>query len=92
MSEYKLCQCGIPTDSGGRTVCPAHREQSGTLGMVHPSCTCGPWWGIVPPPPCPVHGGNGIAASPHPIANPPRCECHECTQARDRMLKGILGS
>lgn len=92
MSECKLCQCGFRTDAGTLSVCPMHRTQAaaGPDLTYHPSCTCGPWWGVVPPPPCPVHSGIGVAASPHPVANPPRCECHECTQARAR-IKEILG-
>ena len=25
------------------------------IGDPPTGCTCGPWWGIIPPPPCPYH-------------------------------------
>lgn len=25
--------------------------------LLSPGCTCGPYWSVVPPPPCPLHSG-----------------------------------
>lgn len=30
-------------------------QTSGTIIGDLPGCTCGPWWGIIPPGPCPYH-------------------------------------
>jgi hypothetical protein len=40
-----------------------------------PSCTCGPYWSIIPPGPCPVHQGNAFTPLPFqplvPAPQPP---------------------
>lgn len=50
--DVQMCQCA--------TVSPslADRLRNGRrpVSPWAPSCTCGPWNSILPPPPCPVHG------------------------------------
>lgn len=38
---------------------PAPSTYPGVDGSPPILCTCSkPWWGVTPPPPCPVHGGS----------------------------------
>jgi hypothetical protein len=38
-------------------------SMSDPIGDPPPGCTCGPWWGVVPPGPCPYHCGTGCGCS-----------------------------
>ena len=35
-----------------------------------PRCTCGSWWGVTPPPPCPLHGPSLMQPWPVGVSIP----------------------